>query len=71
MKIPPSKVLYQFLKGITQQFWLMDRQEQVKHILWRALSTILEILKEALFQGAWRKYSNLYKCNRAKTQLLW
>ena len=71
MKIPPSKVLYQYLKGITQQFWLMDRQEQVKHILWKALSTTLEILKEVLFQGAWRKYSNLYKCNRAKTQLLW
>ena len=71
MKILQNKVSYQFLKAIMRLYWLMDRLEQEKHIQWRDLNIKLGILKEELYQEAWKKSLNLFKCNLTKILLLW
>jgi hypothetical protein len=45
-RIQLNKLFYQFLKDIIQLYWHMVRLEQVKHIRWKVLSTVQEILKE-------------------------
>jgi len=49
----------------------MVKQGQVRLIPWKDLSIILVIHNEVLFQEAWKRYLNLFKCNPAKTQLSW
>ena len=52
-------------------YWLMDKPEQEKHIPWKVLSIILEILKEELFLGQWRKFLCSFRCSRARIQPSW
>ena len=54
-----------------QLYWLMDKLELEKHIPWKVLSTILEILKEELFLGQWRKFLCSFRCSRARIQHSW
>lgn len=71
MKTQQSRLYFQFWRVITQQSWLMDRQVQVKLILWRASNTMQEILREVLSQEVWRKSSDSFKCKVIKTLLSW
>jgi hypothetical protein len=71
MRIQPNKVLYQFYRGIMPQLLPMAKLEQVKHILWRDLNTILVTHREVLSPEVWRKFSNLSKCNQVKILLSW
>ena len=52
-------------------YWRMGRRVQAKLIQWKVLNIISVILKEVLFLGAWKKFSNSFKCNRTKIQRLW
>lgn len=71
MKIQQSRALSVCLKVTTQPLLLMVKQELVRHIQWRALSTILVIHREVSFLDQWKKYSNSFKCNQVKIQRLW
>jgi hypothetical protein len=49
----------------------MDKPEQEKHIPWKVLSITLEIHKEELFLGLWKKFLSSFRCSLARIQHSW
>jgi len=49
----------------------MDKQVLVKHIRWKDSNITEAIHQEVLCLVQWKKFSNLFKCNRTRILLLW
>lgn len=54
-----------------QQFSLMVRLEQVRHSLWKGLSTIQMTHREVLFQDQWKKYLGIFRVVLTSQLHLW
>jgi len=71
MNALPSQLCGQSLKDTMRRYLPMGRQAQEKPIQWKALSIVLEILKEVSFQDQWKRSSASFKCSHLRTQLSW
>jgi len=49
----------------------MDKLGQVKLLLWKVLNIIRVTLREVLFQGQWKRYSDTFKMSQLKAPLSW
>lgn len=70
-KRQPNLRYNQSLKGTTLLSLPMVRLVPVRHILWKASSTMGQTRVGVLCQEVWKRSSTIFRCNRTKISLSW